>query len=248
MILVAALHVVKGGSNETGITVYFYRKAGAPPLNSNGSIDVVRAHEEPGELVYLEAPIKPGGNRVNAFLEFVSIDDNPPTDQASAFLHGLRSKLSRRRPPLVHSTDRFGVHFNANIGLYDRLTEEFDALVAPILNLIAHPPSGSLRDNEPLVVLVKTDEKGVTFDLNKEARERLQSIKGDDWRISPVHIGHQTLDDVDRIIGRVVVNMATILTRLDEQELLKLGGVKYVDAVSSRVLAQWPSRKERSRP
>lgn len=248
MIVIAALHVTKHGSKERGIIVYFYRKADLPPLTSDGNIDVIRAHEEPGELVYLDAPVKPGGNSVSALLDFVSTNDNPPTGDVLDFLRGVRSSLSKRRPPLIHSTDRFGIHFNANIGLYHRLPEEFDALAAPLLKLIDRPPTRSLRDNDPLTVLVRTDHKGVKFDLDDEARERLQRSKGNDWTISPVHIDHQTLDDIERIIGRVLVSMATILTRLDEQELLQLGGVKYVDALNGRVLAQWPSRKKRPRP
>jgi hypothetical protein len=218
-------------------------------MNADGALDVLRAQREPGELIDYRAAIKPGGNRVPAFLELVSLDQ-PDIAEARAFFNDASTDLGRKRPPLVFSTARFSLHFNTDIGLYPRRQEEFSALATVALGLLEDPPTRSLRDDEPLTVLVRYDEGGVTFELDEASVRKLQSLKGSAWTASPVHIAHQTLDDFERVVGSFVGQMGSILTKLDEQELLRLGGVRYVDAsqvdpAKWRVLGQWPSRKKR---
>lgn len=242
MIFIAA-HRVVTHKGEVGLNFYVYRRAAPPPARSDGTVDILRASEQPGELVALETAIKPGGNRVSAFIDFVSVD-NPSVHDAQAFLDEVRCSLTGQRLPLVHANESFAVHCNADFALHARFPHEFDTLSAGILRLLRELPSRPLRDHAPLVVRVEPVGDGVTFRLDDESARKLEQHKGPDWGAGPVHISHQSMDDFKRLVRGFIGQMAMIVTKLDEEELLRLGGARYVDA-GGRELARWPSRKSR---
>ncbi|HTN91890.1 MAG TPA: hypothetical protein VL242_49815 [Sorangium sp.] len=243
MIFIAA-HRVNTHKGEVGLNLYFYRRAAPPPTRSDGTIDVLRARDQPGELVALDTAIKPGGNRVSAFIDFVSVEDNPSVHDAQAFFDGVRSSLAGQRLPLVHANASFAVHCNADFALHARFPQEFDDLSDGILRLLRGLPSRPLRDSTPLVVRVEPVGDGVSFNLDDASARKVEQYKGADWGAGPVHISHRNMDDFERLVGGFVGQMAMIVTKLDEEELLRLGGVRYVDA-GGRELARWPSRKNR---
>lgn len=247
MIFISVLNVVSHSSGASGINRYWYRAEGEPPRHADGVVDILRADDARGELVHLQLDIKGGGNQVPTFLDLAAVD-HAEIEEARAFFESADEELQKRRPPLVFEREHFGIHFNTNIGLYPRSREDLKTLATVALSLLEHPPQRAIRDNEPFVILVAQDEKGLTFKLDRTSEERLRTHHGpDSWVTSPLHITHQTLDDFNRMMESIVRQFGLILTRLkDDEELLQMGGVRYVSAEPPhKVLAQWPARKAR---
>lgn len=247
MIFISVLSVISHSNGASGINRYWYRTEGEPPRHASGVVDILRADDTRGELVYFQLDIKGGGNRVPTFLD-LAVVDRADVEEARAFFRSADEELQKKRPPLVFERELFGIHFNTDIGLYPRSREDLKTLATVALSMLEHPPQRAIRDKEPFVILVAQDEKGLTFKLDRISEERLRAHHGADyWVTSPLHITHQTLNDFNRMMGSIVRQFGLILTRLkDEEELLQMGGVQYVTAeLPHKVLAQWPARKAR---
>lgn len=248
MIVVSAHNVVSSQYGE-GVNVYYYRKDGELPHQGNGTVDVMLAQSKPGELIHLKAAIKPGGNRVSALLDFVAPDqlDFPAVQ---GFFDEVRNKLQRSRPPLVYANRDYGLHFNSDIGLYPQRKSLFDDLSQSILRFVEHPPAKSLRDQTPLVVLVRVvpdDEGGLSFELEQASAQKIIQLKGPKWKSARVRAQMDTFQDFMTADSEWLGQMSKVLTQLDEHEILKLGGIRFVrDEPEQRLLWQWPSAKKRT--
>lgn len=242
MIFIAAQRVVSPVSpSRKGINVYFYRADGPPPFNSKNEVDAVA--EQPRELVYVQSDIKPGGNRVPAFLDFASVDA-PSVADARAFLKSAEEDLARMRPPLTRSHPHFGLCFNTDVGLYGERLDVFRSLADAVLRMLENPPRDAFRDKEPLTIVVKESDDRISFELSDESIRALKATKGDTWSVHPIGISHSSLSDFEDIVGGALAKFGQIVTRLEAEELVKLGGVKYVTE-KGKELGRWPSRNRR---
>lgn len=236
--------IVVSREHGTGINSYIYGRPGPPPMSGDGSVDVPRALDDPGDLLDFEVDIRPGGNRVPAFLDMVASD---PADvvKAHRFMDEVAELLRSTNPPIVKSSPLFGVHFNTDIDLYPKAAATFDALKHCLLRRLGNPPAVAVQERTPFVVRVHTHPDTMYYDLDETSIHKLQHHKGADWYATPVRIEHQTLDDFERLIGNFIGQVGMLVTRLGEDELLRFGGVRYVEAVSGAILAEWPARPKR---
>lgn len=243
MIYVTAQMVV---SRKTrGINSYFYRRPGPAPVLSDLRIDITRALESPGELVDFETEITPGGNRVPAFMDLVAVDGVDLTD-VRALMDEVADLLPSVPPPIVKSSSQVGVYFNTDFSLYSKAAITFDTLKQTLLRRLRNPPAAAMKDRTPFVVRVHTETDAIYYDLDEASFIKLQEHKGAAWFATPVRIEHQTRNDFERIIGNFIGQIGMLVTRLEEDELLRFGGVRYVDAASGVILGEWPSRRSSS--
>jgi hypothetical protein len=56
-----------------------------------------------------------------------------------------------------------------------------------------------------------------------------------------VTISHHTEQDFEHLVGSFLAQVGLILTRLGEEELLRMGGVSFKDG-TGRIVGAWPSR------
>lgn len=241
MIYLTAM-IVESRELGRGINSYHYRRPGPPPLYADGSIDVQCALKDPGELIDFETEIRPGGNRVPAFLDMV-VTDCAKDAEVRSFVAEVATLLQSDRPPLVRSSSHVGVHFNTDIGLYPEATATFDTLCSCLLRRLKNPPAVPVQERSPFVVRVHLEEGAMYYDLDEPSMRKLKKHKGHDWHATPVRVEQQTLDDFELLIGDFASHMGLLVTRLGEGELLRYGGVRYVDAASGAILAEWPARR-----
>jgi len=246
MFVISAHNVVSHQHGE-GVNVYYYRKDSEPPRHTDGTLDVVAAQNKPGELIQLDAQIKPGGNRVSALLDFVAAD-LPNLEEVRVFFDEARKMLQKKRPPLVHVNQAYGVHFNTDMGLYPQRPALFADLSRFILRFVEHPPAKSFREQTPLVVVVRAigNGEGLSFELDPSSVQKIAQIKGSKWKNHRVQAQIDTFPDFVNYDSDWPGSMSKVLTQLDEQEILSLGGIRFVDDRSNNVLWQWPSAKKSS--
>jgi hypothetical protein len=225
--------------NRSGINGYLYERA-VPLPKKGGVVDIEAAAAETGELVTYRIDVPPGGNDIVSYLDVFTESPGDPAE-VEHVIASLRSRLARRPPPVVFSDQASGVRFNTNIGLYDRAEAELADLAERAMALLREPGK-PWRELPPLTVKVVLDGERTTYQLDDASVQRVRARSGESWAPSPVSIAHHTRNDFETLVGPFMPILAKLITRLDDQDVLDLGGVRFVDAATGATLGEWPPR------
>jgi hypothetical protein len=240
-----SIHQVIGRRGRRGINRYYYEHPRAATRTAEGEIDpsgLASGTESPGKLIAFETEVPPGGNRVEEFLDVVL--DGPVPGPLIAAVREVASHFDSVQLPLVHTAADIGIVFDLEYRLKTLARQRFIFLSNAALRWLENPPKQSLRDQSPMVILVRRDATGITYELDLLSTQRLRALKGNDFTPSVVSISHHTQQDLEQLVGSFVGHLGAILTHLREDELLQAGGVIFIDAATKGTLAAWPSREQ----
>jgi hypothetical protein len=142
-----------GGSQ--GVNRYYYRRAAPATRTPDGSIDprgFAGSTDDLGELVAVDTEVRPGGNRVEEFLDIVMDDASP-----GALVEAVRvvsEQISSVSFPVVHMSADVGLVFDMEYRLRPLARQQFVYLSNKALSwLVQAPPP--LRESSPLVVRIR---------------------------------------------------------------------------------------------
>jgi hypothetical protein len=245
---------VESHDTRSGYNAYLYRR----PEPTDGRpartfLDRRALQESPGELIYFDPEIKPGGNRVRAFLD-VAVTEPVDLQRVTDFLTEARGDLAapadaseagagaarRARVPFLFDMSGVAIYFNADLGL-DALAE-FDALQGRVVRLIEQRGRKPFRDEAPLVVEVVTKDQTMVFTLRSESAQRVRDAKAVPWQPHPISISSETLGDFETLHGDFLFQLVLMITQMDEPGLARLGGV-VVHGPSGKPVFEWPPRR-----
>ena len=87
--------------------------------------------------------------------------------------------------------------------------------------------------NQPIIIEFGLQGDGVTYRLEFRSRRRIaEAFPGVHPSRHNVFVGYDTRDDFEKIHGPIWRQIAIILTGLNWEQIIQLGGAKLVDPVS----------------
>ena len=89
---------------------------------------------------------------------------------------------------------------------------------------------------------VEHTAEGLRFTLRPESEQRLARIHGPDWSAPRLIVSHDNREALEGVYGGIYKNFVPILTDLDLERAATLGGMRFHDANTGAVLAEWPRR------
>lgn len=91
--------------------------------------------ENPGRLMDEIIRIRPGGNSVRAYLDFLAPDETPP-NQLIGVLNALPSLLENAENPTIEQHQGVTIRFGVERGLLDRKSEQLNLLITALRPLL----------------------------------------------------------------------------------------------------------------
>jgi len=239
MIYLTAQHVVSSPKQKVGINAFFYRSTSALPRGSSGVVDLRAVLASPrGELANDDVEVKPGGNRVRSYLDIVASDAGDTTEIEDT-ISVVKAAVLDQSPPTIVETDVVGMQFGCERDL--DAAGELDQLVERALRLLRSGKPAPWRSLRPLIILVRVEQDSVDVSLDEESIERLRT-SGAEERPSKIRMSYPVLEDPKAAIGASWLHLAMLLTGLDEDCLLPLGGVRF-QYQDGELLHEWPHRQ-----
>jgi len=176
--------------------------------------------------------IAPGGNRVESFLDIACPDGTAPA-AVEAAVAVARARAGGERVAIEHAG--VAVEFSVTVGTPDpgaALAELWDAARALLVGRPAPPWNAA----PPLEIVVAHDEEGWTYQLTDASLGRLPEAA------APARVGvpFDVADDLRRLHGNLYPFVAEWVTGLSREEVMALGGARFVE--NGRLVSQWPPR------
>jgi hypothetical protein len=230
------------GDVRTGINTYLYRHEESVPRMDWSRPDLARIVDEfPGTLVAHEAEVPPGGNSIRSYLDIVA-SDSTRMDEVDLALQQFDKEWSASRISQVIHVRGVALRLGLELSLEARAREELRELSRHALALLRKPAPSDWEANEPLLALVSIVGGGRSYALDEASRRRLQARHGADWHppqlvMTPAVQTARSPNPVD-----LCQHIAPVLTGLALDELVPLGGIRFVDGQSGALLWEWPSR------
>ena len=127
-------HRVVSSTGESGINAFLHGCEDDGGLAHGDVQAVARAADNPGKLIERAPDLAPGGNRVRSHLDLVMADTLSP-ERLTELLGENRAELTSA---LVATkvVSGVGMRFGAEFGLYDALSQEYDALAVRTVALL----------------------------------------------------------------------------------------------------------------
>jgi hypothetical protein len=197
------------------------------------------AEQVPGErTAATQIEVAPGGNRVVSYLDIAAPEG---TEQAAivAALDVAERNLSRALPCSV-VLGHVAVRFSLDPGDAPRALTEFQELRRRALALYADRQPPAWAALEPLTIEVGQADEGWTFQLSAESAPRVRAVLGPEGKTARVSIPLDAATTFRRIHGPLYPHVAEWVTNLSREQLLELGGVRFVD--SDKILWEWPQK------
>jgi hypothetical protein len=230
------------GEARTGINTYLYRHGEAVPGIDWSRPDLARIVDEfPGTLVAHDMEVPPGGNLIRSYLDIVA-SDSTRVDEVDLALQQFDKEWSASRVGQVIQVGGVALRLGLELRLEARAREEFRALSPHALVLLRKPTSSDWEANEPLVAVVSTEEGGRSYALDESSSRRLQARHGADWRPTRLSVTQEVQTAMTPNPVDLCLHVAPVLTGLEVDELVPLGGIRFVDGQSGNLLWEWPSR------
>jgi len=133
---------VISSDNQTGINAFLHLHVNGSfpnhPLDEKAVIMVTE--ERTGILIAELIELTPGGNRVTCYLDVVASDSTDPTDIFRA-LDQFERMLPTDILPIVKVIGNVGIRLNADISLWDNISQEFKALRDHIAKVFGELPT-----------------------------------------------------------------------------------------------------------
>jgi hypothetical protein len=227
------------------MNAFMYDVQRTPERYEDGRIDLVSTvASDWGSPTRVHTSVKPGGNRVVAYLELVLTELG--VDQANVALEELTKVYPTTTPPVLIEQRRFAAMFNCDIGLYPRGPQLLEELGALALKMLRGDPAVWTKERASLVVEVFNEDDGMAIALDEPSAARVRRVRDQAWRTPRIHVDHGVFQDLESVLPDVWAELAVILTGLTTERLLELGGVRF-DLVSRlpenrRTLVEWPER------
>lgn len=226
------------GSGINGAVYLHQSNRGDPRWSPPDLVSVVGG--DLGKQVVTRVDIAPGGNAVESFLDIVCPDDVPLAELGDAlerFARDLRGSLQ----PKVYGF--VALRFSpTRVDPGDELSS-FAELCKAALDLFNHPRDPQdqpwLRQ-EPLVIMVETNESGWRFVVEDASRSRLTSRFGEALQLSRVSVPYSVADEFRDKYGELYPFVVEWVTSKPRNELLSLGGVRLVR--KGKTVWEWPRR------
>jgi len=199
------------------------------PIDWNSPDLAVIASQYPGERVAQHVEVAPGGNAVVCYLD-VAARDEAPRSQINAVLDelstrvGIGSRFAELHGPVT-------AEFKITMGAADEAPTRFSELRDAILYLFDHQHDLSQPVHaQPLTINVEVDDQRWRFSLESRDRSRVTALA------TTVTIPLDVADDFRTLHGDLYPHVAEWVTGLSLEQILELGGVRFVGAVNR----QWP--------
>ena len=226
---------VRSPERTTGINIFVYDHGDQPVPRRGGSFDVQRVTtEEPGQLVAEQREIDPGGNEVLSYIDVVASDGTDLAMIQNA-LDGLEGKLPARLPSL-HENAQVSVFFGGSLGLSAAMRDEFGELRArlmAVLSQIAVPTPKAIE------ILVEEGADTITYGLTPTSVAAISAVRPDIRTTPSISVRKSADSDFLTLQGDLRRQLALLLTRLEEIELIRVGGVRFIDE-AGELVGRWP--------
>ncbi|MBM4354707.1 MAG: hypothetical protein FJ109_13120 [Deltaproteobacteria bacterium] len=199
---------------------------------------------KPGKLVAATCDVPPGGNSVLSYLD-VAAPDGTDLNALRGALQVLRGKIregSRHAVPALvgNITARFWVGREHDEP--EKMPREFDCLVGRILVLLETPLEEKVEPQVPLEIVFHVDEKGYHFELSPESADRVRAAhRPARWRKSRFQVAPDVMLDFESMHGDIYPYVATQVTGLRLEAVVKLGGVVFILLPNGKRVRRWPS-------
>jgi hypothetical protein len=230
-------------SDRGGINAFLHRHDrpdDAVDWNAPDLLAVV-TESSPGRLVSEVIEVVPGGNEVQSHLDVVAPDDTPPD--------AIRGALLKAAQELPEGSQRHVKHgdvivaFDCQIGLRGAERLEFDVLVAALERVVEEGPKPRAV-GAPILIRVLVENDALVCRLDEAETARVEALLGHPHERLSVSAAHDVMQDFERLYGDIGPELAHVVTGLTLEQLFAAGGVRFVDALTSRVLRQWPRPRE----
>lgn len=231
---------VRTPSGAVGVNVALYGHeewARVPAREASESLELARRHDG-RRLVALSLAFPPGGNRIESELEIAG-PDGTPKDVVGEALREVAASVGDAR----ERVGRFGevvIAFRANVAAVPSRTLVGE-LAAAALQVLSSPARPTWLAHEPLQVWVDRDDEAWKFTL---AKENEAEVRGAGGAPANIRVRHDVARQFRQLHGPLYPHVAQWVTNLKAEEILKLGGVRFVDARrTGQILGEWPARR-----
>lgn len=225
-----AQRVESKGRSAINVFVYSHG-AGRPVLQRNTDIATI-AELQTGVLAHADVTIAPGGNAVLSYLDVVA-----PEGTALEQIERVLTDFHPSQSSEAQLVDSVGVRFYARQGV-GPAAAEYGNLKARLLAALHHPKSSG-AGRRPLVVIVRGDKQDLAFFLDDESTRRVTAMGGQSTGLS-LRVSHETKGDFEAVFGPIYRHALPVITSLELEQILWLGGVVFRAEDSGRDLWQWP--------
>ena len=236
-----AHRVVSELTGKVGVNAFLYMHGTEPlPGIDWQHPDVVRiAAQVPGTLLADQTELAPGGNLVRSYLD-VACADGVPQEDIIQFLDRAEQSIGAPLPCRLEGPIALRFHTEAGIAGFEQ--EEFRALRAAAISVLKRPPGQGWRSLDPLLVEVETGTEELLLSIPPASRERLAKV-AQSWHPSQIKVSHETRSDYAHYYRDLYHQfLLTLFAGVEREVLLALGGVRFVEKGSGRLLFEWPSR------
>ena len=232
---------VRSSRGETGINSFLHSHENEgevvwdPP-----DLDFI-TNDNPGRLVAELVEVSPGNNSVLSYLD-VAVEDSATSSDLTTALGTFGNGLDPDRQPWRRIVNGFAIEFYIGVQNLDEAAAEFGCLKARVLQLVQTRPPPRWLLETPLTVNVKIDEQAAAYSLDDESGRRVQKRHQNSWTSPRVAIEHETRQYFEKLWGDVIEHIVPVLTGLDIEAVVDMGGVRFVDVRTGKELSKWPER------
>jgi hypothetical protein len=232
------------GDKQTGINCFRYQHTQPVPGVDWTTPDLAKIAEEfPGTLVSRQLEVPPGGNDVHSYLDIVCSDTARVEDIEAALDEYERAWDASRMASVVHLPG-IAVRLGMQLRHEPQALQELRTLRESALKLLHSPaqPVPEWESQAPLRVLTEPAGDSNRYLLDEPSLTRLQSIHGAEWKESEVSVSAAIHEQLLAQPASICPHLASLLTCLPLDSLMLLGGIRFIEEQSGKLLWEWPDR------